>query len=339
MILFLSGGFKRYGKVEAPFVSVLLLFIMEEITLQQLLEAGCHFGHKAERWHPRAQVFIYTEKDGIHIIDLAKTKSGLDASVKFIRELVAGGGEVLFVATKRQARGIVKDIVKKVEAPFFVERWVGGFLTNWESIKKNLDKAIKMASDQETGAWKKYVKHEQVQMEHHLKKLQSYYEGVLPLKRPPQALFIVDVKKENAAIKEALRIGIPIIGVVDTNSNPTGVDYVIPANDDAVGSIQLIVGHIAEAYAEGKKMYKEAEAVQAESRKARETVKPEVKAEVKSEAKTELKPEVKTEKTAEVKEIAVKAAAVNGTAPAKKSADKPKADPKKAAKIKKNVLK
>jgi small subunit ribosomal protein S2 len=242
---------------------------MEEITLEQLLKAGCHFGHKAERWHPRAQAFIYVKKDGIHIIDLAKTKAGLDAATKFIRELVAGGGEVLFVATKRQARGIVKEIVQKVDAPYFVERWVGGFLTNWESIRKNLDKAIKMASDKETGVWKKYVKHEQVGMDHQLKKLQSYYEGVLMLKKPPQALFIIDVKKENAAVREALRVGIPVIGVVDTNSNPTGIDYVIPANDDAVGSIQLITGYVSQAYAEGKKLWKDAESLQVEARKAK----------------------------------------------------------------------
>jgi small subunit ribosomal protein S2 len=148
----------------------------------------------------------------------------------------------------------VKEIAAKAGAPYFVERWIGGFLTNWDAIKKNLDKAVRMDADRESGAWKKYVKHEQTQMTRILEKLQVYYSGVLKLKKPPQALFVIDVKKENAAIREALRIGIPIIGVVDTNSNPININYVIPANDDAVGSITLISQYIADAYAEGLKM-------------------------------------------------------------------------------------
>lgn len=225
---------------------------MQEITLQALLEAGCHFGHKSERWHPKASKFIYTEKDGIHIIDLAKTKAGLETAVQFVRDTVANGGEVLFVGTKRQARGVLQEEAKAAGAPYFVIRWIGGFLTNWESIKKNVDKANSLAVEQANGDWKKLPKHEQSLLGRHLTKLNSYYDGVLSMGTPPKALFIIDVKKEIAAVREGLRMGMKIIAIVDTNSDPTGIDYVIPANDDAVGSIQYITHVVASAYKEAK---------------------------------------------------------------------------------------
>lgn len=225
---------------------------MQEITLQQLLEAGCHFGHKAERWHPKAAEFIYTKKDGIHIIDLAKTKSGLDRACVFIKDLATGGGELLFVATKRQAMGVVKEAVVKVGAPYLVERWIGGFLTNWEEVKKNIDKIINLENDHAAGRWKKMPKHEQGKLLRYIERLKIFYGGVLLVKEKPQALFVVDVKREHAAVKEAIRIGIPVVAIVDTNSDPVGIDYPIPANDDAVGSIKFITDTIAAAYLEGK---------------------------------------------------------------------------------------
>jgi len=225
---------------------------MKDITLQDLLEAGCHFGHKSERWHPKAQQFIYTEKDGIHIIDLAKTKIGLDAAVAFVKELVAGGSELLFVATKRQAKGIVKEEAIRVGAPYMTERWIGGFLTNWDGIHKNIQKIIRLTDEEATGAWKKFPKHEQMKLSRYLARLKVFYGGVLQLNVPPQAMFIVDVKKEIAAVREGLRCGIPIIAIVDTNSDPTGITHVIPANDDAVGSITIVAKTIAAAYEEGR---------------------------------------------------------------------------------------
>ncbi len=225
---------------------------MEDITLQQLLEAGCHFGHKAERWNPKASDFIYAEKDGIHIIDLAKTKAGLEAAAAFVRETAASGGTVLFVATKRQARGIVKELAELAGAPYLVERWIGGFLTNWDEVHKNIQKINRLAEEQKTGAWKKFPKHEQTKLGHYLDRLKVFYGGVLSLNTPPAALFIVDVKKEEAAVREAIRREIPIVAVVDTNSDPTGIDYVIAANDDAVGSISLITKVIANSYREGR---------------------------------------------------------------------------------------
>lgn len=225
---------------------------MDEITLQTLLEAGCHFGHKAERWHPKAAEFIYTKKDGIHIIDLAKTKAGLEAAAAFVKQLVAGGSEVLFVATKRQAKGVVKQAAVAAGAPYLVERWIGGFLTNWDHIKKNIEKINRMTQEQASGAWKKFPKHEQVKMARYLGRLKIFYGGVLMFIRLPQALFVVDIKKEDAAVREAKRIGIPTVAIVDTNADPSGIDYVIPANDDAVGSVELVTGVIANAYKEGK---------------------------------------------------------------------------------------
>lgn len=225
---------------------------MEEITLQALLEAGCHFGHKSERWHPKAASFIYTEKDGVHIIDLAKTKAGLEVAREFIRNTVAEGHEAIFVATKRQAQGVVRQEAEKVGAPYFVERWIGGFLTNWESVKKNLDKVNTLTAEEANGAWKKFPKHEQAKLGRYLAKLKVYYGGVASVKEVPAAIFIVDIKKEIAAMREAQRMNIPVVAIVDTNSDPTGVDYVIPANDDAVGSIQYLTHVICEAYKEGK---------------------------------------------------------------------------------------
>lgn len=225
---------------------------MQDITLQALLEAGCHFGHKAERWNPKANQFIYTEKDGIHIIDLAKTKAGLEAACEYVKTMVAGGGEVLFVGTKRQAQAIIKLEADAAGAPYFSARWIGGFLTNWDQIKKNIEKINRMEEEQKAGAWKKFPKHEQIKMARYLERIKVYYGGVLKLSEVPTALFIVDVKKEVAAVAEGQRRGVPIVGIVDTNSDPTGIDYVIPANDDAVGSVSYIVHAIALAYKEGK---------------------------------------------------------------------------------------
>lgn len=236
---------------------------MEEITLQSLLEAGCHFGHKSERWNPRAAEFIYTEKDGIHIIDLVKTKAGLEEAMEFVRSLVAGGGSVLFVGTKRQAKGIIREAAESVGAPYFSERWIGGFLTNWEEIKKNIQKINRLDSEQDAGEWKKFPKHEQVKLARYLHRLKSYYAGVLNVTHVPEAIFVVDVRKEVAAVREAARVGIPVIGIVDTNSDPLTVSHAIPANDDAVGSISLIVKYIAQAYGQGKKEYETGLEIQA----------------------------------------------------------------------------
>ena len=246
---------------------------MKTITLQELLEAGCHFGHKSERWHPRAQEFIYTKKDGIHIIDLAKTKQGIEKAMSYVYETALSGNTVLFVGTKRQAHDIVKEEATRVGAPYFVSRWVGGFLTNWDGIKKNIDKTNLMAKQEVEGAWKIYPKHEQLKLAHHLRKLTIVYEGVLHLPKPPQAVCIIDVKKEYSAVREALRTNSYILGIVDTNTNPIDVYIAIPANDDAVGSITYIVKALADAYMEGREAYQKNLATAKSSLEAKKNIK------------------------------------------------------------------
>lgn len=225
---------------------------MKDITLEQLLEAGCHFGHKAERWHPKAAEFIWQEKDGIHIIDLVKTKEGLDRAMGVVSDIAVNGGTVLFVGSKRQARGVVRDAAKSANASYLVHRWIGGFLTNWEGVHKNIQKINTMIADQANGGWKKFPKHEQMKLAHYLERLNVDYEGVLALTKVPEAIVVVDVRKEQSAVREAHRIGIPVIGIVDTNADPSNVEYAIPANDDAVGSVQLIITALAESYRDGR---------------------------------------------------------------------------------------
>ena len=248
---------------------------MQEISLQALLEAGCHFGHKAERWNPKAASFIYTKKDGIHIIDLAKTKAGLEAALEYIKGIVAAGGEVLFVGTKRQAAGVVREAVEKVGAPYLTHRWIGGFLTNWGEVHKNIEKINRLTEEQKNGAWKKFPKHERTKLAHYLERIKVFYGGVLHLNKLPDAVCIVDVRKEDSAVREAKRTKITVIGVVDTNSDPTDVDYVIAANDDAVGSIKFIADAVAGAYKEGKEALEkemEREVKAEEKRVAKEVV-------------------------------------------------------------------
>jgi small subunit ribosomal protein S2 len=239
---------------------------MKTISLPDLLTAGSHFGHKAERWHPKAQEFIYTEKDGIHIIDLAKTKQGLEEAMNMVYDMAKAGKIVLFVGTKRQAKGVVRDAALSAGAAFLTERWIGGFLTNWEGIKLNIDKINKLTFDRDNGNWKQYPKHEQSKLGRYLAKLNSVYQGVLKLTNIPNALFIVDIKKEASAVAEARRVGIPVIAIVDTNCDPTDIEYVIPANDDAVGSISFITQNIADAYKEGTEAIEKEQAAAAEEK-------------------------------------------------------------------------
>lgn len=228
---------------------------MKQVSLTELLESGAHFGHKAERWHPKAGQFIYTQKDGIHIIDLAKTKAQLEKAMELIFSLANSGGKVLFVGTKRQAKTIIKDQAAAANAPYLSERWIGGFLTNWDGIHTNINKINRMTEEQARGGWQKLPKHEQSHLTKYLARLNVYYGGVLTLNQKPQAIFVVDIRKEIAAVREAKRCNIPVIALVDTNSNPDEVDYPIPGNDDAVGSISLIVSLLADAFRSGREAY------------------------------------------------------------------------------------
>jgi small subunit ribosomal protein S2 len=252
---------------------------MKDISLKDLLEAGCHFGHKTSKWHPKAAQFIFQKKEGIHIIDLAKTKAGLVSASEYVKTLGTEGKVMMVIATKRQAKSIVVEAARNAGLPYMTSRWVGGFLTNWEEVKKNIDKINNMKQDKVDGKWKKFPKHEQVKMDKYIKQLEITYGGVRDLIAPPDALFIIDIKKEEIAVKEAIRKNVPIVGIVDTNSDPNLVNYVIPANDDAVGSVQYLVNYITQSYAEGAEIFKkrmEKETAKQQAVKAVLLVKPEI---------------------------------------------------------------
>ncbi len=231
---------------------------MREITLKELLEAGCHFGHQVTRQNPKAREFIFQARQGIHVIDLVKTKEGLEAAAAFVKTQANQGGTIIFVGTKRQAKGIVEEAVKSVggtgNGVFLVtERWIGGTLTNFEEVAKNYaklkDLQARLQNDQEKA---KYTKKEVGLWNKERIKLEKLYGGVYNMEKLPDAVFIVDTHKEDLAVKEAARCSIPVVGIVDTNADPTFIDYPIPANDDAVGSLKLIIEYITQAWVEGK---------------------------------------------------------------------------------------
>ncbi len=278
---------------------------MEPVSLKDLLEAGCHFGHRTERWHPKAGRFIYDDRDGIHIIDLAKTKEGLENAAKTLQEAAAAGQDILFVGTKRQAKTILKEQATRIGAHFLTERWIGGFLTNWDTIHKNLEKIRKMEEEEKSGAWKKFPKHEQLKLSRYLGRTKMVYGGVISLYDVPKVLVVLDIRKEKAAVEEAKIRGIVTIGIVDTNADPTQVDFPIPANDDAVGSITFITNYLTRAYEEGRKQFdvtREKEAQEMEKKKKEAEKKAEAPKKVVEEKPVEPKAEEsKTEKPAKAK--------------------------------------
>jgi small subunit ribosomal protein S2 len=223
----------------------------QEISMRELLEAGAHFGHQSRRWNPKMKPFIYQSREGIHVIDLALTAQGLKEACDYVHDLVAQGGKVLFVGTKKQAKDIVKQAAIDAGMPFITERWVGGMLTNWDTILKNIQRMQKYQQQMETGEFSHYTKKEQSLITKEMTRLKSIYEGLVGLENIPDALFVVDVRKEKIAVKEAKRRGIALIGVCDTNSDPSMVDIVIPANDDAHKSVEYIVMKVAEAAKSG----------------------------------------------------------------------------------------
>lgn len=226
---------------------------MTDISLQQLLEAGCHFGHQARRWNPSMDGYIYGVRDNVHIFDLVKTKKGLDEAIAFIETTVSQGGKILWVGTKRQAKAIVEESAKKIGMPYVAERWLGGMLTNFTQLQKSVTRLKSLKDRRDRGELKKYTKKEQLDLDREIAKLERFLGGVADMDKLPAAMFVVDTHHEIVAVKEAIRAGIPVVGVVDTNADPSLIDYVIPANDDAVKSIELIVGAVVEAISKGTK--------------------------------------------------------------------------------------
>jgi small subunit ribosomal protein S2 len=226
------------------------------VELTDLLEAGCHFGHQARRWNPNMKKYIYTERDGVHIFDLTKTKTGLEAACEYIYDLAKRGGQLLMIGTKRQAKPIVKEESINAGLPYVTERWLGGTITNWDEIKKRIDKLMEMRQKLEAGEYKKYTKKENVLLKREIARLERFFGGLTGLTKLPEAVFIVDVQRETTAVTEARMAKIKIVALVDSNADPDKVDYVIPANDDAVRSIKLLVSAIAKAYVEGREVSK-----------------------------------------------------------------------------------
>ncbi|WP_224999515.1 30S ribosomal protein S2 [Cesiribacter sp. SM1] len=225
---------------------------MAEITYKDLLDAGVHFGHLTRKWNPKMAPYIFMEKNGIHIIDLNKTLAALDEASNAVKGIVRSGKKVMFVATKKQAQDIVKQEAERLKMPFVTERWLGGMLTNFATIRKSLKKMSnldKMMKDEQTV--KNIAKRERLMIGREREKLERVLGGIADQSRLPSALFIVDIKREHIAVKEAQKLNIPVFALVDTNSDPTEIEYPIPANDDAFKSISLLVKAFGQAIEEG----------------------------------------------------------------------------------------
>ena len=224
---------------------------MSRVNFDQLLEAGVHFGHLKRKWNPAMAPYIFMERNGIHIIDLYKTVAKVDEAAEVMKNLAKQGKKVLFVATKKQAKQVVADKASSVGMPYVIERWPGGMLTNFPTIRKAIKKMATIDKMTKDGTFDNLSKREKLQITRQRAKLEKTLGSIVDLTRLPSALFVVDVMKEHIAVREANRLGIPVFGMVDTNSAPNNIDYVIPANDDATKSVEVILGAICEAMNEG----------------------------------------------------------------------------------------
>ncbi|HHU16818.1 MAG: 30S ribosomal protein S2 [Anaerovoracaceae bacterium] len=247
---------------------------MAVITMKQLLEAGVHFGHQTRRWNPKMAPYIFTERNGIYIIDLQKTVKKIDEAYTFMKEVATSGKPVLFVGTKKQAQAAIADEAKRCGMYYVNERWLGGMLTNYKTISSRIKRLNDIKAMETDGTFEALTKKEVIKLKAELEKLEKYLGGIKDMKGMPGAVFIVDPKKERIAIKEARILGIPIVGIVDTNCDPDDVDYIIPANDDAIRAIKLITGKMADAIIEANQgeSYDEPEEVEAQDEAVQESV-------------------------------------------------------------------
>ena len=233
---------------------------MAVVSMKQLLEAGVHFGHQTRRWNPKMAPYIYTERNGIYIIDLQKTVKKLEEAYAFVRDLSANGGNVLFVGTKKQAQDAIKEEATRCGGYYVNARWLGGMLTNFRTMRTRIDRLAQLRKMEEDGTFAMLPKKEVIKHQAEIEKLEKYLGGVKEMKKLPAALFIVDPRKERNAIAEARKLNIPIVAIVDTNCDPDEIDYVIPGNDDAIRAIKLISGVMANAAIEGRQGEDAAEA-------------------------------------------------------------------------------
>ena len=225
---------------------------MSVVSMKQLLEAGVHFGHQTRRWNPKMAPYIFTERNGIYIIDLQKTVKKLEEAYMFIRQIAENGDEVLFVGTKKQAMDSVKEEAERCGMPFVNARWLGGMLTNFTTIKLRIRRLAQLKDMEDNGTFDLLPKKEVAKLKLQIEKLEKFLGGITEMKKMPAAMFIVDPRKERIAVAEAKKLGIPIVAIVDTNCDPDEVDYVIPGNDDAIRAVKLIAGAMADAVIEGR---------------------------------------------------------------------------------------
>jgi len=227
---------------------------MANVTMKQLLEAGVHFGHRTRRWNPKMRPFIFTERSGIHIIDLQQTVQSLNKSMQIVRDTVAKGGTVLFVGTKRQAQATVEQEALRAGMPYINQRWLGGTLTNWVTIRQRINYLLQLERRFDAGEFRTLPKKERLSLQREVEKLNRRIGGLKTMRTLPDIIFVVDTNVESLAVDEANKLKLPIIGMVDTNSNPDLITHVIPSNDDAIRSVKLIVGAIADAAEEGMRV-------------------------------------------------------------------------------------
>ena len=225
---------------------------MAVVSMKQLLEAGVHFGHQTRRWNPKMAPYIFTERNGIYIIDLQKTVKKLEEAYMFIRDVSADGKEVLFVGTKKQAADSIREEAERAGAHYVNARWLGGMLTNFKTIRRRIDRLEQLRRMEEDGTFDLLPKKEVVKLKLQIERLEKFLGGIKNMKRAPGALFVVDPRKEHIAVVEAKKLGIPVVAIVDTNCDPDEVDYVIPGNDDAIRAVKLIASTMANAILEGR---------------------------------------------------------------------------------------
>ena len=243
---------------------------MPVVSMKQLLEAGVHFGHQTRRWNPKMAQYIFTERNGIYIIDLQKTVKKLEEAYLFVRDVAADGSDVLFVGTKKQAQDSVKEEAIRCGMPYVNARWLGGMLTNFNTIKRRIKRLEQLKKMEADGTFDLLPKKEVIKLKLEIEKLEKFMGGIVNMKKQPAAMFIVDPRKERIAVQEAHKLGIPIVAIVDTNCDPDEIDYVIPGNDDAIRAVRLIAGAMADAVIEGRQGEQETPAEAAEETAAEE---------------------------------------------------------------------
>ena len=277
---------------------------MRKVDLVQLIEAGAHFGHLTRRWNPKMKSYIFMEKNGIHIIDLKKTQAHLTESAEELAKLVADGKKVLFVGTKKQAKNVIETEARRCGQNWVSERWLGGMLTNFATIRKSVKRLSNIEKQETDGTFEKITKKERLFLTREKDKLKKVLEGVETMGKLPGALFIVDIKKEDIAVQEAHRLNIPVFAIVDTNCDPEEVDYLIPANDDAVKTVEIITQYMADAVIEGDSKLKEKKAEEVAEKERvkkekdlvkKEEMKKKSEAKAKKDAEEEVKPSEKSE--------------------------------------------